>query len=123
MSIEKATDLVGQRKQKIEEFRREGINPFPNNFKVSHTIAEIQANRDQIAQGDDQSALFTTAGRVMAANSFGKSAFIRLRDRSGQLQAYIRKDKVGDDDYAIFKIMSRTYLNMFAIWFWIKILM
>jgi lysyl-tRNA synthetase class 2 len=106
MSIEKATDLVGQRKQKIEEFRREGINPFPNNFKVSHTIAEIQASRDQIAQGDDQSALFTTAGRVMAANSFGKSAFIRLRDRSGQLQAYIRKDKVGDTNYALFKKMD-----------------
>jgi lysyl-tRNA synthetase, class II len=106
MSTEKATDLVDQRKQKIEGFRREGINPFPNNFKVSHTIAEIQASCDQIAQGGDPSALFTTAGRVMAVNSFGKSAFIRLRDRSGQLQAYIRKDKVGDANFAVFKKMD-----------------
>jgi lysyl-tRNA synthetase, class II len=106
MSTEKATDLVDQRKQKIEEFRREGINPFPNDFKVSHTVADIQRYCEQSAQDGDQSVLYTTAGRVMAVNSFGKSAFIRFRDRSGQLQAYIRKDKVGDAGYAIFKKMD-----------------
>ena len=42
----------------------------------------------------------------MAVNSFGKSAFIRFRDRTGQLQAYIRKDKVGDAGYAVFKRMD-----------------
>jgi lysyl-tRNA synthetase, class II len=106
MSTEKATDLVDQRKQKIEEFRREGINPFPNDFKVSHTVADIHGYCEQSAQDGDQSVLYTTAGRVMAVNSFGKSAFIRFRDRSGQLQAYIRKDKVGDAGYAIFKKMD-----------------
>jgi lysyl-tRNA synthetase class 2 len=40
---------------------------------------------------------------MMAINSFGKSAFIRFRDRSGQMQAYVRKDKVGDDAHALFK--------------------
>jgi lysyl-tRNA synthetase class 2 len=39
-------------------------------------------------------------------NSFGKSAFIRFRDRTGQLQAYIRKDKVGDAGHALFKKMD-----------------
>jgi lysyl-tRNA synthetase class 2 len=106
MSIEKGTDLVDQRKQKIGEFRREGINPFPNGFQVSHTVADIQKNCEQLTQDGEQSNLFTTAGRIMAVNSFGKSAFIRFRDRSGQLQAYIRKDKVGDANYAIFKKMD-----------------
>jgi lysyl-tRNA synthetase, class II len=101
-----AEDLVDIRKQKIEEFRREGINPFPNGFKVSHTVADIQKNCGQIAQDGDPPALFTTAGRIMAVNSFGKSAFIRFRDRSGQLQAYIRKDKVGNAGYALFKKMD-----------------
>jgi lysyl-tRNA synthetase, class II len=106
MSTEKAADLVDQRKQKIEDFRREGINPFPNGFKVIHTVADIQESCDRLAQSGDQTELFTTAGRVMAVNSFGKSAFIRFRDRSGQLQAYIRKDKVGDANYALFKRMD-----------------
>jgi lysyl-tRNA synthetase, class II len=101
-----AEDLVELRKQKIEEFRRDGINPFPNGFKVSHTVAEIQQICGQIAQDGEPSVLCTTAGRIMAVNSFGKSAFIRFRDRTGQLQAYIRKDKVGDAGHALFKKMD-----------------
>jgi lysyl-tRNA synthetase class 2 len=43
---------------------------------------------------------------MMAINHFGKSAFIRFRDRSGQLQAYIRKDRIGDEAYRLFKQMD-----------------
>jgi lysyl-tRNA synthetase class 2 len=39
----------------------------------------------------------------MAINLFGKTAFIRFRDRTGQLQAYIRKDRIGDEAYRLFK--------------------
>jgi lysyl-tRNA synthetase class 2 len=39
----------------------------------------------------------------MAANFFGKAAFTRFRDRTGQLQAYIRKDKIGDAAFSLFK--------------------
>jgi lysyl-tRNA synthetase, class II len=106
MSTEKAADLVDQRKQKIEGFRREGINPFPNGFKVSHTVADIQNICGKAPQDGDPTDRCATAGRIMAVNSFGKSAFIRFRDRSGQLQAYIRKDKVGDAGYALFKKMD-----------------
>ena len=42
-------------------------------------------------------------GRMMAVNRFGKSAFIRFRDRTGQMQAYIRMDQVGGDAYGLFK--------------------
>ena len=47
--------------------------------------------------------IFNLAGRMMAINRFGKAAFIRFRDRSGQLQAYIRKDRIGDEAYNLFK--------------------
>ena len=42
----------------------------------------------------------------MAINRFGKSAFIRFKDRTGQIQAYVRQDKVGNDAYALFKQMD-----------------
>ncbi len=104
MNTEKAADLIGQRKQKIEGFRQEGINPFPNGFVVPNTTADIQKS---VADGAaEQTAAYTVAGRIVAINSFGKSAFIRFRDRMGQLQAYIRRDKVGDTNYAIFKKMD-----------------
>jgi lysyl-tRNA synthetase class 2 len=103
MSTDKAADLIGQRKQKIEDLRNSGINPFPSGISVPNTISEIQDAIRDLPEDSELTATFTVAGRMMAINSFGKSAFIRFRDRSGQMQAYVRKDKVGDDAHALFK--------------------
>jgi lysyl-tRNA synthetase, class II len=43
---------------------------------------------------------------MMAVNKFGKASFIRFRDRSGQMQAYIRKDRIGDAAYDLFKLLD-----------------
>ena len=106
MNTDKPDDLISQRKQKIEELRRDNINPFPSGYIVSNTVADIHRSIGEATDGPEETASYTVAGRIMAVNSFGKSAFIRFRDRTGQLQAYIRKDKVGDDAYAIFKKMD-----------------
>lgn len=106
MSTDKAKDLISQRKQKIEALRRDEINPFPNGFKATHTVSDIQKNIQNFSNDTEQADQFTASGRIMAINSFGKSAFIRFRDRTGQLQAYIRKDKVGESNYKIFKQMD-----------------
>ncbi len=103
MENEKPADLLAQRKEKIEAMRAEGINPFPSGFKVPHTLADVREAIEANAPEALQSLTVTVAGRMMAINSFGKSAFVRFRDRSGQMQAYIRKDKVGDAAYALFK--------------------
>lgn len=105
MGNEKTIDLIGQRKQKIEQLRNDGVNPFPNGFKVTDTVSAINQfiETETAVAAPPPSTIFTVAGRMMAVNSFGKSAFIRFRDRTGQMQAYVRKDKVGADTYAIFK--------------------
>lgn len=107
MNKEKTTDLLTLRKEKIEAMRREGINPFPSGFCVLHTVADVRSAIGAFdGQSGDASApegTFTVAGRMMAVNSFGKSAFIRFRDRSGPMQAYIRKDKIGSEAYNRFK--------------------
>ena len=102
--MEKTRDLLQKRKEKIEDLKKNNINLFPNGFVVSHTVRDIQ----NVVENDPDSLtqdgpIFTTAGRMMAINNFGKSAFIRFRDRSGQLQAYLRKDQIGDGDYRLFK--------------------
>ncbi len=103
MTHDKAADLISLRKQKIEDLRKAGINPFPNGFVVPNTVGEIRKAVADIPEGSELTTKYTVSGRMMAINSFGKSAFIRFRDRSGQMQAYIRKDKVGNDTYALFK--------------------
>ena len=102
--MEKVSDIIQKRRQKIAEFKQNDINLFPNNFSVSHTIQEIRQTIEEAPESlSEEAPLFSVAGRMMAINKFGKSSFIRFRDRSGQLQAYLRKDLVGDEAYALFK--------------------
>ena len=102
--MDDAKDLLSKRKQKAAEINAEGINLFPNGFVVNHTIKDIEKHINGLTEEQQEDATeFTVAGRMMAINRFGKSAFIRFKDRSGLIQAYVRKDKVGDSVYQLFK--------------------
>jgi lysyl-tRNA synthetase, class II len=103
--MEKEGTVLEKRKEKIQQLKDQNIKLFPNDFKVTHTIKEIlemvESSLETTAAKPVQD--FTVAGRMMAVNRFGKASFIRFRDRTGQLQAYIRKDLAGNDAYALFK--------------------
>jgi lysyl-tRNA synthetase class 2 len=105
--MDKKSSVIENRKKKIEDLKNSNINLFPNNFKVLHTVRDImeviENSPDSLTQDDP---VFIVAGRMMAVNRFGKTAFIRFRDRTGQLQAYVRKDKIGSQSYSIFKRMD-----------------
>jgi len=97
-------DLLSRRKEKIEALKSAGLSLYPNHFRATHLVDDIlrqvgNAAEEMTAQGP----IFCTAGRMMAINRFGKSAFVRFRDRSGQLQAYVRADRVGEAAYRLFK--------------------
>lgn len=101
------SDIVAARREKAREFREAGGDPYPNDFRVTHSVGDILSRVSD--SGGTPAPLPTgiaSAGRIMAINRFGKSCFIRFRDRTGQLQAYIRHDKVGEDAYALFKKMD-----------------
>ncbi|MFZ5562520.1 MAG: lysine--tRNA ligase [Thermodesulfobacteriota bacterium] len=105
--MEKTESVLDIRKQKMAALKESGVDLFPSTYAVTHTVADllelIEAGQ---APSLEQEPFPTVAGRMMAINRFGKSAFIRLRDRTGLLQAYVQKDKVGDDAYALFKQMD-----------------
>jgi lysyl-tRNA synthetase, class II len=100
----KKEDVIEVRRKKMEELEDSGVCLFPNDFVVSHSVkdvTQIVAGLGDATSKDDE--IFSLAGRIMAINRFGKTSFIRLRDRTGQIQAYIRKDKIGDEGYSLFK--------------------
>ena len=103
--MEKEGTILDKRKEKIQQLKDQNIKLFPNDFKVTHTIKEILDMVETSAENGEMKHLhdFAVAGRMMAVNRFGKASFVRFRDRTGQLQAYIRKDMVGNDTYALFK--------------------
>jgi len=98
------SNLEKQRREKLQELRAQGLNPFPNDFKTTHVLGDVAAAHAE----DDKEALeggeqvYTVAGRIMARRDFGKAAFIQLQDRSGSLQVYVGKDKIGDEAFALF---------------------
>jgi lysyl-tRNA synthetase class 2 len=99
-----AADLLSKRREKILSLKSQGLSLYPNDFKVTHSIADVRSVIDQEPERLTETApVFRCAGRIMAVNRFGKSTFIRIRDRSGQIQAYIRKDKVGEEAYDRFR--------------------
>ncbi len=105
--MEKTSELIQKRRDKFDQLKTHNLQLFPNDFKVSHTVNEIHGiiGKTPEAVKEDE-PFFNLAGRMMAINRFGKTAFIRFRDRSGQLQAYIRKDRIGDEAYHLFKQMD-----------------
>ncbi|MBM4398549.1 MAG: lysine--tRNA ligase, partial [Deltaproteobacteria bacterium] len=79
---------------------------YPNDFRVSCPVA------DAVAQGtpldgpalDASPIRLSLAGRVMAVNSFGKAAFVRIKDRSGLIQVYVRSDSVDASSFERLKL-------------------
>jgi len=101
--MDKTSDIIETRRKKLAELKDNDINLFPNDFIVSHTVKDLSDAIEESQHSIKENAVFIVAGRMMAINRFGKASFIRFRDRTGQFQAYIRKDKIGDQAYDIFK--------------------
>lgn len=99
------SDQIEVRKEKLNELRKEGINPFSNSFSPKEKISEIlskysDTNSEEFAEIE---RIFTIAGRVMSKRDFGKSLFFNLVDRSGRMQCYIQKNVIGDEEFSKFK--------------------
>ncbi len=93
------------RLKKIEELKEQGVPAFRNDFRPTHQLKDIletyEAWDGEKLEGLD--ATFSLAGRMVALRSFGKAAFVKLMDMTGRLQVYVRKDKVGEAAFAVFK--------------------
>jgi lysyl-tRNA synthetase class 2 len=101
-------EIITTRLAKAEALRALGVNPFGNGVTPRHLAADLHARygeapADEIAR--DPGA-WSVAGRVLALRSFGKAAFLKVRDRSGELQVWVKKDKVGEAGFEIFKLLD-----------------
>jgi lysyl-tRNA synthetase class 2 len=101
--VEELSELLLQRRRKVDALWEAGINPYPNDFRPEHTSADLLAAYGQLQTIEDNPQTFVVAGRILARRSFGKAAFVQLQDRKGRLQLYIKKDSVGDELFAVFE--------------------
>ncbi len=101
--MEELSELLLQRRRKVNTLWEAGINPYPNDFRPEHTSADISAEYGDVEQIEAPDRIFVVSGRIIARRSFGKAAFIQLQDRKGRIQMYVRKDDLGDEVFAQFE--------------------
>ena len=96
--------LIAERRQKLTELRHIS-NPYPNNFKPQDHSQELQAKYEQYSKDElaHMQIPATIAGRMMLKRVMGKASFATIADAKGRIQAYLSKEKLGDDIYDAFK--------------------
>ena len=98
-------DLLKVRLEKIAALKAAGVDLYPNDAKPQNTTAQIfdefgQMESENLAQLPQK---FSLAGRLMAVRSFGKAAFVKIQDRKGQMQCYLAKNILSEQDFSLFK--------------------
>lgn len=125
--MSKREDLPEQvqvRIEKAEQLTAQGNIPYRNDFKPTATSRDVKEYYHWAPTGklDDTgnpvmycgrslgsqpgAERFSLAGRIMLMRSFGKAAFAQIRDRHGDMQVYIRKDRVGEEAFAQFQLFD-----------------
>src|SRR4030043_574691 len=106
--MEKTGTVIEERIKKAETLREMGVNLYPAGYKYNITASEVMKRFGHMGEEEleRQGGSFSMAGRIMSVRNFGKASFIHIKDSSGLLQAYIRKDRIDSRKYEIFKLMD-----------------
>lgn len=92
-------EVLRIRREKLAALQADGKDPFvKTKFDFTDYTADIKADFDSYNE-----KTVRIAGRIMSRRIMGKASFFNIQDSKGNIQAYIRRDDVGEDSYAAFK--------------------
>jgi lysyl-tRNA synthetase class 2 len=97
----KLSDVLADRRQKLERIREGGVDPFPHGFDEREEIAEVRAAHEGLSAGIETESRHRVAGRIVGRRGHGKACFLDLRDASGQIQLHAREDQLGPEAYEL----------------------
>ena len=95
--------LLENRRLKLEKLRGLGIDPYPYEFQVSHSIKGLFEHFDSLRESGTEVSI---AGRLQTIRRMGKATFAHLADSSGKIQLFIQKDTVGADIYGVIRLFD-----------------
>ena len=92
-------EILQIRRDKLAALQEAGMNPFEiTRYDVTHHAQEV---KDQFDQLEGQTV--SLAGRLMSKRGMGKVSFCDLKDKSGRIQIYARKDEMDEEAYDRFR--------------------
>lgn len=97
--IENLSEVLQVRRDKLKDLQEMGRDPFKiSKYEVSHHSDEVISNYDSL-----EGQRVSLAGRIMSKRVMGKASFMHLQDQNGRIQAYVKRDDIGVDEYKLFK--------------------
>ena len=92
-------EILKVRREKLAELKSAGNDPFEiTKFDVDNYTADIKSNYESL-----EGKTVRIAGRMMSRRIMGKASFYNLQDSTGNIQLYVRRDDIGEAEYAAFK--------------------
>jgi lysyl-tRNA synthetase, class II len=95
--VQTESELLAERRRKLERLRAEGIDPFPQDFPGRVPISQVHERHPDLEEGEETGDSYRVAGRLTARRGHGKAAFLDLQDRSGKIQLHARQDVLGKE--------------------------
>ena len=101
-------EQVRVRFEKLGRLRQAEAVPFPNGFEPKDLASALHRGYDEKTKEElePQQIKCSVAGRIMAIRDFGKAAFLQLRDRTGKIQVFVQKNKLGEAEFAKYRDMD-----------------
>jgi lysyl-tRNA synthetase, class II len=106
--MQEKSSILTERLNKGQRLENMGRVLYPPGAQIDMTVSEALdrfSDQDETSLEED-SGKYALAGRMMSRRDFGKASFIHIQDRSGRIQAYVRKDKVSEDDFNAFRLID-----------------
>lgn len=98
-TAEEFSEQVRIRREKLAALKEAGCDPYElTTYPVSTWSGQINEQFDAL-----EGQTVTIAGRMMSRRVMGKASFCHIQDRDGRIQSYVRREDVGEEDYAAFK--------------------
>lgn len=99
----KLNDQMLVRRQKLDKIRALGVEPYGQKFNWDHHAADIRRDAEELEKNETHVRI---AGRIMIRRGQGKTAFCVLRDQSGDIQVYFKRDELPEKEWALFKLVD-----------------
>lgn len=107
MSVEKDNPIKAEKRRKLNDLRKLGINPYPHNFEKKHSVEYLKSKYSHLkATEHDEAEKIQTAGRVMTVRLMGKAAFFNLQDQTGVIQVYLKTTELEEKDAQVFDLID-----------------
>lgn len=99
----KLNDQMIIRREKLDKIRALGVEPYGQKFEWDHHAADIRKEAEQLEKDETHVRI---AGRIMIRRGQGKTAFCVLRDQTGDIQVYFKRDELPENEWALFKLVD-----------------